>query len=85
MPYKIVGRGVVAQHSIEERGNQEKNNKNHYWHGNSYAVDVVAMMTMVVVYFIVTVETRAGKMVKANPFHQSRLGFTLHTTLYAVE
>ena len=61
MPYKIVGRGVVAQHPIEERENQKKNNKNHYRDDNSYAVDIAVMTKMIVVYIIVNVETSGGK------------------------
>ena len=76
MPYKIVRRGVVAQHPIEGRENQKKNNiKNQYWDDKTYAVDI----------FIVNVETRGGKMVRAPAFHQSGQGSTLYTTLYVVE
>jgi len=54
---------------MEKRVNQEKNNKNHYQDDYSYAVDIDKMMTMILVYFIVNVETRAGKMVRAVAFH----------------
>ena len=85
MPYKFVGRGVVAQHPIEERENQKKNNKNHYRDDNSSAVDIAVMTKMIVLYIIVNVETRGGKMVRAPAFHQSGQGSTLYTTLYVVE
>ena len=73
----MMGRGVVAIQDCGERGCYTTSNWGEgktkrrtirttiYWHDNSCAADVVAMMTMVVVYSIVTVETRAGKMVRA--------------------
>ena len=52
---------------------------------NSSAVDIAVMTKMIVLYIIVNVETRGGKIVRAPAFHQSGQGSTLYTTLYVVE